>query len=47
MDVSKYRHLYVSETQENLEELSRRLVDLEGQPGRRESSSRFSWVSLT
>ena len=35
MDVSKYRHLYVSDAQENLEELSRRLVALEAQPNDR------------
>ena len=29
MDLSKYRQLYVSETQENLDEAARRLVELE------------------
>ncbi|MSP72322.1 MAG: chemotaxis protein CheA [Myxococcales bacterium] len=32
MDLSKYRQLYVSETQENLEKISRLLVELEGSP---------------
>ncbi len=36
MDLSKYRHLYVSETQENLERLSSLLVDLEADPGRKD-----------
>ncbi|MEZ4469749.1 MAG: Hpt domain-containing protein [bacterium] len=36
MDLSKYRHLYVTETQEILETLSRTLVDLEAAPGDRE-----------
>ena len=36
MDLSKYRHLYVSETQENLDELARRLVELESQPDDRD-----------
>ncbi len=34
MDLSKYRHLYVSETQENLEKLSGLLVELEATPER-------------
>lgn len=36
MDLSKYRQLYISETQENLDELARRLVELESTPGDRE-----------
>ncbi len=36
MDLSKYRQLYVSETQENLDELARRLVQLESAPDDRE-----------
>ncbi len=32
MDLSKYRQLYVSETQENLEKISQLLVDLETRP---------------
>lgn len=32
MDLSKYRQLYISETQENLDELARRLVELEARP---------------
>ncbi|MCA9527363.1 MAG: Hpt domain-containing protein, partial [Myxococcales bacterium] len=36
MDLSKYRHLYVTETQEILENLARTLVDLEGAPSDRE-----------
>lgn len=32
MDLSKYRQLYLSETQENLDELARRLVELEARP---------------
>jgi HPt (histidine-containing phosphotransfer) domain-containing protein len=35
MDLSKYRHLYVSETQENLDNLGRLLVELEASPGHR------------
>lgn len=37
MDLSKYRHLYVSETQENLEKMSRLLVELEQKPDDREA----------
>lgn len=37
MDLSKYRHLYLSETQENLEKLGRLLVRLESEPTHRES----------
>ncbi len=36
MDLSKYRALYVSETQENLETLARRLVELEADPAHRD-----------
>lgn len=36
MDLSKYRQLYVSETQENLDELARRLIELESTPDDRE-----------
>lgn len=36
MDLSKYRALYVSETQENLETLARRLVELEADPTHRD-----------
>lgn len=36
MDLSKYRQLYVSETQENLDELARRLVELESSPDDRD-----------
>ncbi|MCA9561098.1 MAG: Hpt domain-containing protein [Myxococcales bacterium] len=36
MDLSKYRQLYVSETQENLETLGRKLVELEAHPDHRE-----------
>ena len=36
MDLSKYRQLYISETQENLDQLARRLVDLESTPDDRE-----------
>ena len=35
MDLSRYRHLYVSETQENLDKLSRLLVEVESQPSNR------------
>lgn len=37
MDLSKYRSLFVSETQENLENLGRLLVELERTPGDRDS----------
>jgi two-component system chemotaxis sensor kinase CheA len=37
MDLSKYRQLYVSETQENLEKMSRLLVELEQKPDDREA----------
>lgn len=37
MDLSKYRQLYLSETQENLEKLGRRIVELEARPAQREA----------
>ena len=37
MDLSKYRHLYVSETQENLEKMAKLVVALEANPNDREA----------
>jgi len=37
MDLSRYRQLYVTETQENLEKLSRLLVELESRPADRQA----------
>jgi two-component system chemotaxis sensor kinase CheA len=37
VDLSKYRHLYVSETQENLEKMAQLVVALEASPGDREA----------
>ncbi len=37
MDLSKYRHLYVSETQENLERMAQLVVALEANPNDREA----------